>query len=53
MLKAYRRFIYRHAKNLSQAIKHAGGSYRLNNGATLTAHLQQVEAEQGKDLQLS
>ena len=52
VFEAHRRLVHRHFKNLAQPVSHAGGGHRLDDGAALAAHLQQVEAEQGKDLEL-
>ena len=52
VLKAYRCLIYRHLKYLSQAINHTGGSYCLYYWTTLTLYLQQIQAEQRKNLEL-
>ena len=52
VLETYRRLIHRHLKYFSQPINHAGAGYRLNYGTTFTACLQQVKAEQGKNLKL-
>ena len=53
ILKAHRRLIYRHLEYLPQTIDHTGSGDGLDYRATLTAHLQHIEAEQGKDLELS
>src|SRR4030042_36310 len=52
VLKAHRRFIHRNPVYLAEAVGHAGGGQRLDDGTALAAHFQEIEAEQREYLKL-
>src|SRR4030042_1954794 len=52
VFEAYRRLIHGNVEKLSQPVNHHGVAQGLDYGAALTADFQEVEDEQGEDLEL-